>query len=239
MKRIFIFSLCILFVLVLPFSLSAHSGGTDEHGGHYDKETGKYHYHHGYPAHQHVGEKCPYDNGTAANTPSGVQEEPSKTTTVKEKDKSLFEEFIIAGASGAIIAWIYSRIKRKRTPKQAFLKLCEKIINEYEQPLSIGVSSCSSTLVSIIEKKIEKADDADFGDTERQSRTLLVNITFSLLTSGTYHIHAGTLNPMGEAPAIRKVFECSLKWLLDNNALSKEGYITKQKELSDGIASAG
>ena len=38
---------------------SAHSGMTDANGGHY--ERGEYHYHHGYPAHQHVDVECPYD----------------------------------------------------------------------------------------------------------------------------------------------------------------------------------
>lgn len=39
----------------------AHPGATDANGGHYDAETGEYHYHHGYPAHQHTDGKCPYD----------------------------------------------------------------------------------------------------------------------------------------------------------------------------------
>lgn len=39
----------------------AHSGRTDSQGGHYDSATGEYHFHHGYPAHQHVNGVCPYD----------------------------------------------------------------------------------------------------------------------------------------------------------------------------------
>ncbi len=38
----------------------AHSGRTDSKGGHYDRKNGGYHYHHGYPAHDHPGGKCPY-----------------------------------------------------------------------------------------------------------------------------------------------------------------------------------
>ena len=38
-----------------------HSGGTDGDGGHYDHSAGEYHYHHGYPAHQHPNGECPYD----------------------------------------------------------------------------------------------------------------------------------------------------------------------------------
>lgn len=42
-------------------SASAHPGRTDANGGHYDHSTGEYHYHHGYPAHQHIDGVCPYD----------------------------------------------------------------------------------------------------------------------------------------------------------------------------------
>ena len=53
----------ILFLLlpVLLLQADAHPGATDEQGGHYDRATGKYHFHHGYPAHQHVNGECPYD----------------------------------------------------------------------------------------------------------------------------------------------------------------------------------
>lgn len=60
MKR---FSLLILIVLILLCSTVmsfAHSGGTDYKGGHYDS-FGDYHYHHGYPAHDHIDGECPYD----------------------------------------------------------------------------------------------------------------------------------------------------------------------------------
>lgn len=57
--------LFVLFILLITlFStpiVSAHSGRTDSNGGHYDTSTGEYHYHHGYPAHQHPNGKCPYE----------------------------------------------------------------------------------------------------------------------------------------------------------------------------------
>lgn len=58
MRRI-VFFLTILF-LCAPLVAFAHSGGTDANGGHYDKSTGTYHYHHGYSAHPHTGGVCPY-----------------------------------------------------------------------------------------------------------------------------------------------------------------------------------
>lgn len=51
----------VLGCLVSPIIASSHSGGTDDNGGHYDSATNEYHYHHGYPAHQHTNGNCPYD----------------------------------------------------------------------------------------------------------------------------------------------------------------------------------
>lgn len=58
MKRIIAF---VLVLILLCTPVLAHSGRTDSDGGHYDSTTGEYHYHHGYPAHQHPDGICPYD----------------------------------------------------------------------------------------------------------------------------------------------------------------------------------
>jgi len=64
-KRLLAFLLA--FLLLLSPNVLAHSGKTDANGGHYDRSTGEYHYHHGYPAHQHYDmdgdgvADCPYD----------------------------------------------------------------------------------------------------------------------------------------------------------------------------------
>lgn len=68
MKKILPMILCIL--LLIPLTIQAHSGRTDASGGHYDHQTGEYHYHHGYPAHQHLSGICPYnyDDKTGQNS---------------------------------------------------------------------------------------------------------------------------------------------------------------------------
>lgn len=40
-------------ILTIAIPVSAHSGRTDENGGHTDHSTGDYHWHHGEEAHQH------------------------------------------------------------------------------------------------------------------------------------------------------------------------------------------
>ena len=48
-----------LITLFMPSIVFAHSGGTDANGGH-KNENGWYHYHHGYLAHTHYQDICPY-----------------------------------------------------------------------------------------------------------------------------------------------------------------------------------
>lgn len=73
-----------LFALIVVFALLigpafAHPGDTDSSGGHYDRSTGEYHYHHGYPAHQHPNGVCPFDFADKTGERSG----PSVASTRK------------------------------------------------------------------------------------------------------------------------------------------------------------
>ena len=76
---------CVVAVLLLCAALvipsMAHSGKTDSNGGHYDSTTGQYHYHHGYPAHQHTGGKCPYDYDDKTDHKSSSSKNPSKDSS--------------------------------------------------------------------------------------------------------------------------------------------------------------
>lgn len=61
MKKFFTLVCTVLVAFILAIIGFAHPGGTDENGGHYDRSTGEYHYHHGYSAHQHEDGVCPYE----------------------------------------------------------------------------------------------------------------------------------------------------------------------------------
>lgn len=73
MKKFFKVFFIVCALLSLTLSVEAHSGKTDGAGGHYNRSTGEYHYHHGYSAHQHYdidgdGKKdCPYDFNDKTN----------------------------------------------------------------------------------------------------------------------------------------------------------------------------
>lgn len=80
-KKLFTMSIVLGMVIFLIATVAySHPGKTDEYGGHYDNETGEYHYHHGYPAHEHIDGKCQYDFEDKTNYSSGAS---SSTATKK------------------------------------------------------------------------------------------------------------------------------------------------------------
>lgn len=97
-RSLSVLAFLILFLCFVPSAYS-HPGNTDVNGGHYVKDTGEYHYHHGYPAHQHSdldGDgklDCPYDfkdntsdsssNSSGSSTSSGI------TPEIMEKARKL------------------------------------------------------------------------------------------------------------------------------------------------------
>lgn len=87
MKKIAAIFLALLFIS----PAYAHSGRTDSQGGHYNRSTGEYHFHHGYPAHQHENGVCPYDfddkTGESSGT-SGGGSSSKKPTIVKGTSNS-------------------------------------------------------------------------------------------------------------------------------------------------------
>lgn len=81
---------------------AAHSGRTDKNGGHYDRSTGDYHYHHGYPAHQHPGGICPYaQTAPAASAPksSAASSSQPRYTSIPLEDFTLDTSSLYKGVS--------------------------------------------------------------------------------------------------------------------------------------------
>ena len=113
------FSLALL-LLLRPLCLSvaqAHPGKTDGNGGHYDRSTGEYHYHHGYPAHQHPNGQCPYDFDDRTGWNSGSSSSGStKSSPVYHKNYAMpilvASSILIVGAAIAICE-IHDRRKQR------------------------------------------------------------------------------------------------------------------------------
>lgn len=96
MKKKFLILFCI-FLITISF---AHSGRTDSKGGHYDRSTGEYHYHHGYPAHKVCGTNCPYNNvdktnrsSTSSTSSKSISTSDNSTT---KKSYSIIERILLS-----------------------------------------------------------------------------------------------------------------------------------------------
>lgn len=88
------FFVAMLFVLILSCCsvVYAHPGRTDSSGGHYNRSTGEYHYHHGYPAHQHENGVCPYDSKSKTSPNAGTRKPNSSRMTVEKSTISFLSE---------------------------------------------------------------------------------------------------------------------------------------------------
>lgn len=89
MSRPFKYAILLFLVMILPVPVLAHPGKTDGKGGHTDRSTGEYHYHHGYSAHQHYDmdgdgkEDCPYDFEDKTDHSTGTSNsENNKTASI-------------------------------------------------------------------------------------------------------------------------------------------------------------
>lgn len=83
-KRVICAASIFAVIFCFCFTSFAHPGRTDSKGGHYDHSTGEYHYHHGYPAHQHTNGVCPYDFEDKTGKNSG--ENITRTIEIKKKE---------------------------------------------------------------------------------------------------------------------------------------------------------
>lgn len=87
MKKALVAVWAFVMVLALAVSAAAHGGRTDSSGGHYNRSTGEYHYHHGYSAHQHTdldGDgilDCPYDFKDMTDHSSGYSSSSSSSSS--------------------------------------------------------------------------------------------------------------------------------------------------------------
>lgn len=143
-KRLLVFLLA--FLLLLHPTVLAHSGKTDANGGHYDRSTGEYHYHHGYPAHQHYDmdgdgvADCPYDfddktdhssrsdSGSSHAVQSTPRPSPQKSDDSKAKHISVGEIVALVILAPIVVLYAFmfigdpilaliDRIKEKRSKK--------------------------------------------------------------------------------------------------------------------------
>lgn len=113
MKRFFLLFSVIALILVIGIFSYAHPGRTDANGGHTDHSTGEYHYHHGYPAHQHTGGKCPYDyhnnesNSSSSNNETWGNSYSQTASNDKEDEDNVVLYAIISALCTIVFVLIF------------------------------------------------------------------------------------------------------------------------------------
>ena len=99
MNRIQRIALFLAICCFLPSFVSAHPGGTDANGGHVDTDTGQYHYHHGYPAHDHYDMDkdgiidCPYNFEDLSGFNSGSSSAGGSTVDEYDYERDFYYDF--------------------------------------------------------------------------------------------------------------------------------------------------
>lgn len=118
-KRIFLV-LVVALLCLLTITVLAHSGRTDSSGGHWNRSTGEYHYHHGEPAHQHYQGVCPYSEEEST---SDVHEYNNSSIIPSHLDTSLSPEATSESASKTTMMTLLRKTAKIITAVLGFLAL--------------------------------------------------------------------------------------------------------------------
>lgn len=146
-------------ILVFSFTIWAHPGRTDSSGGHYNRSTGEYHYHHGYPAHQHPGGVCPYDCNDLTDHTS-----TSSSHLVKEKSEIPGKIIFAAGAilSGfctfTIRGFQVDDLKKERDKSNNTVACLKEKIVDYENEIDSLISEKINLQASYYNQKTLKSN---------------------------------------------------------------------------------
>lgn len=106
MKKFFCLVAIVVLVALSVVPAFAHSGGTDSKGGHYNHDTGEYHYHHGYSAHQHPNGKCPYRETQKSSYDEAEKLFTENKVSVVEKIKQIEVPWYVWAVLGFVAVWV-------------------------------------------------------------------------------------------------------------------------------------
>lgn len=110
-RTLFLILLCISSLSFLCLPVYSHSGRTDGSGGHTKHSTGEYHYHHGYPAHDHYDVDgdgsidCPYNFLFAKKRINSSRKQNSET--IFSEISSYISSFIQFFSNSSLITQIH------------------------------------------------------------------------------------------------------------------------------------
>ena len=190
MKKLLSFTVVFLIIFFSLFYVCAHSGKTDSNGGHFDRSTGEYHYHHGYSAHQHTNGKCPYDFDDKTGENSGSSKTSTSTTSdlialSSSKYKNLAKERLIYIVVLSVVLSVVLLIvliilfrtnNRKNESEEELKKLKAKYKDETEEFKNLKTDYSKKTILCCelsienekLKKEIIKMDSSHFVEIDNE-----------------------------------------------------------------------
>ncbi len=118
---------------------------------------------------------------------------------------------------------------------RAFIAKLEEIVSDYEKSDSIFRPTCKDEILAWIKESMPK--DFSYDNIEKQTHFLIMNTCAKMLSTGHYHFHAASLNPVGET--ILQVYQKASQWLLDEGYLTKEDFDECASLLRQNISEVG
>lgn len=175
MEKAFKISLILMSIVIIILgscvAVFAHPGKTDSDGGHFDRSTGEYHYHHGYPAHQHENGTCPY------NKKSTTTEKAETFATIviednKQKDNSSGIDYDSIRNKAKINDWVQEYLNNYEKLNNYYSSARQQIsnTNTCEPELYSNFSSLNKKVIASLPNYKKYISDDKYNEIQKQTK---------------------------------------------------------------------
>lgn len=175
MKKIFKTSLILMSIVVIILgscvAVFAHPGKTDSTGGHFDRSTGEYHYHHGYPAHQHENGTCPYNKKSTTTEKAEtfatiIVEDNTKSDNSNEIDYDSLRN------KAKINDWVQEYLNNYEKLNNYYSSARQQIskTNTYDTELYSNFSSLNKKVIASLPNYKKYISDDKYNEIQKQTK---------------------------------------------------------------------
>lgn len=175
MKKVFKISLILISIVVIILgscvAVFAHPGKTDSDGGHFDRSTGEYHYHHGYPAHQHENGTCPYNKKST----TAKKAETFATIVIEDneqKDNSSGIDYDSIRNKAKINDWVQEYLNNYEKLNNYYSSARQQIsnTNTCEPELYSNFSSLNKKVIASLPNYKKYISDDKYNEIQKQTK---------------------------------------------------------------------
>lgn len=175
MKKAFKISLILMSIVVIILgscvAVFAHPGKTDSDGGHFDRSTGEYHYHHGYPAHQHKNGTCPYNKKSTTTEKAEtfatiIVEDNTKSDNSNEIDYDSLRN------KAKINDWVQEYLNNYEKLNNYYSSARQQIskTNTYDSELYSNFSSLNKKVIASLPNYKKYISDDKYNEIQKQTK---------------------------------------------------------------------